>query len=83
MLTKSNFKQFVGNKIFTVVFLKKDGSLRHMTGRLGVKKYVKGTGYAKPDNIVTVFEMQKKQYRSFDVDRVKEIKCNGEILKNE
>lgn len=42
-LTVEKFKAFVGNKFFTAVFIKKDGTERTLTGRLAVRKYVKGT----------------------------------------
>ena len=50
-------------KIFNVVFTKKDGSLRHMTCRLKVKKHVKDgprkyDAKATPDNpIIGVIQM--------------------------
>jgi hypothetical protein len=65
--------------IFSVVFNKRDGSFRTMNCRRGVYKYTienpSRTKKANPENIVTVFEMSKKQYRSFDVERVKEIRA--------
>ena len=36
--------QTANNTIFSVEFIKKDGSVRNMTARLHVKKGVKGTG---------------------------------------
>ena len=38
--------QKANNTIFSVEFIKKDGSVRTMTARLHVKKGVKGTGMA-------------------------------------
>lgn len=90
-ITKKDFAELVGSKFFTVTFYKKDGTLRKMQGRLGVKKGVKGTGAPKPDNIVTVYEVNSnrdaktgkftkagfQQFRSFDVDRLVSVKVDG------
>jgi len=57
-------------KFFTVQFYKKDHSIRTLTGRCGVKKYVKGTGSKKPAYIKTVYEIHKCQYRSIDLTRL-------------
>jgi len=70
--------------IFSVHFEKKDGSERKMNCRRGVYKHLvqnpSKNKAASPDNIVTVFEMSKKQYRSFDVNRVKEIRAARKIF---
>ncbi len=42
-LTIELFKRYVGDKFFTVVFTKQDGTERTMTARLAVKRYVKNT----------------------------------------
>lgn len=42
-ITTTQFRNFVGNQVFTVEFIKKDGTKRTMNARLNVKKYVKGT----------------------------------------
>ena len=66
-------------KIFTVVFTKKDGTERTLVGRLGVTKHLKGgentvTAY---EQYLTVFDMQKQQYRNVNLDTVKSLRCNG------
>ena len=83
-----------GGKAFTVCFEKADKSMRKMTCRTGVKKYVKGApnGASKASNedIVKVWEMGRdskghfisngaKGYRSFRVDRVKSLKVGGKM----
>lgn len=67
-------------KIFSVDFIKKDGTLRKMRARTGVKKYLKGGKQAyNPTEygLVNVFDMDAKDYRSIRVDNVVRIKVNG------
>jgi hypothetical protein len=71
-------------KIFTVKFEKADGSMRTMNCRIGVGKYVKGTG--KPHNnpeTITVYDLQAKDYRSFNINRVQWAKIAGVMYYNE
>jgi WYL_2, Sm-like SH3 beta-barrel fold len=68
-------------RVFSAFFIKKDGSTRHMTARLGVKKYVKGVGldydpYSK--GLLPVFDMQKKEYRMINVNTIIETCVDGE-----
>jgi hypothetical protein len=73
-------KELVGNKIFSVVFIKKDGSEREMVCRLGVKKHLAG-GEKKYDtdalNYLTVYDMQAEGYRIINVNTLKRIKLDG------
>jgi hypothetical protein len=73
-------RELVGSKIFSVEFTKKDGSLRKMTCRLGVKKYLKGgeLGYdAEALNYLTVFDLQSEEYRTINVNTLKSITFEG------
>lgn len=69
--------------VFSVKFIKKDGTLRHMNCRLGVKKHWKtedGSGgkYRPLDyNLVCVFDMVKAAYRSINIDTLREITAQG------
>lgn len=76
-MNKQQFKQLVGGKFFTVEFIKKDGTVRSLNGRLGVTKGVKGTGHAMPDNIQAVKEVNRNQWRSFNLDTVIRVKTKG------
>lgn len=73
-------KELVGSKIFSVTFTKKDGTLREMTCRVGVKKHLKG-GELKynPEelNYLTVFDMQAQDYRTININTLKKIKVDG------
>lgn len=80
-------KTFVGkNKIFTATFVKKDGTTRVMNCQLGVKKHLKG-GEQKfnpiEKNLLTVFDMQKGEYRMINVSTLITLKANGEVIQFE
>lgn len=73
--------QTVGSRgrIFGVTFTKADGSTRKMTARLGVTKYLKGTGTrisTKPENLV-VFDMSIREYRTVPLNSVFEIRSKA------
>ena len=79
------FRKFVGNegKLFSVTFKKKDGSLRKMTARLGVRKYLTGGGSkfdAEPRGMVRVFSMRDKGYRTVTPAKITRIKAYGRVL---
>ncbi len=40
-MTKQELQDMVGGRFFHVTFVKKDGTVRQMNARLGVKKYLK------------------------------------------
>ncbi len=78
-----NLKNLVSDGgIFSVEFIKRtDGSLRKMVCRLGVKKHLKGGTKAydtKKQNLLTVFDMEKKGYRSIPVEAVRSLSVNGQ-----
>ena len=84
-----NFKQTLSeiqtanNTIFSVEFIKKDGSVRNMTARLHVKKGVKGTGMAYnpiEKGLLPVWDMQKKGFRMFNLKTVTKLQIKGEEL---
>ena len=60
-------------KFFSVSFIKKDGSERRMTARLGVKKDVKGVGLKfnpSERNLIVVFDIHKKSYRMINLSTI-------------
>jgi hypothetical protein len=66
-----------GNKIFSVTFIKKDGSTRRMVARLGVRKGVKGVGMSfspSEKNMMVVFDMHKRAFRMVNLETIVEIK---------
>lgn len=77
------FLELIGNgRFFTCAFVKKDGSKRILNGRSGVKRYVKGVGmsYVPADKgLATVFDTQKREYRSIKTDSVEYLIANGRV----
>jgi hypothetical protein len=78
-----NLKQLVGNKIFTVEFVKKDGSIRVMNCMIGVKKHLQG-GELKHNpeslNHLIVYDMQSKGYRTININTLLKVKFEGKEL---
>jgi hypothetical protein len=68
-------------KFFTVKFIKKDGTLRKMTCRTGVSKFVTGKGLAfepKEKGLKVVWSTDAEGYRMINLAQVTEITFNGE-----
>jgi hypothetical protein len=86
-MTVREFRMMVGEtKIFSVDFIKKDGSLRTMIARLGVRKHLQGGTLkynAEERSLLPVFDMEKQAYRMVNVSTIKEIRHEGEIIKLE
>lgn len=58
-------------KIFSVEFIKKDGSVRLMNCRLGVTKHLKGgSSTLNPEKFITVYDLQSEGYRAVNVDTI-------------
>ena len=75
--------QKANNTIFSVEFIKKDGSVRTMTARLHVKKGVKGTGMAYnpiEKGLIPVWDMQKNGFRMINLKTVTKLQIKGEEL---
>lgn len=70
-------------QIFSVQFVKKDGSIRDMTARLGVKKYLKGVGlnFNPSDyNLIVAFDMVKKEHRMINIGTLRLLKVDGKTF---
>lgn len=68
-------------RIFFVEFKKKDGTIRRMTARKGVSKGVTGKGMNyRPlgKGYVTVFDMDKGEFRLVNLNTVQKFSVNGE-----
>ena len=70
-------------QFFTVVFKKKDKSIRTMNARKGVTKYLRGGDNKMPRNIRTVWDRPNMAYRSLDVNRLIEVRHGGKVYKND
>ena len=82
-MTTQEIREIVGSKIFSATFTKKNGELRKMLCRLGVKKHLKG-GVKSYDteamNHLTVYSLDSKDYRTINLDALELIKC-GKVWK--
>lgn len=70
-------------KVFSVRFIKADGSIREMKCRTGVTKHLKGgtsTISHKPE-LYGVYDMEKQAYRCFNLNKVLEVKCGSVAYK--
>ena len=71
-----------GGKFMTIVFVKKDGSLRKMNGRIGVKRYLKGGVNKNPqlhNTQIVMWDTTAKGYRTINMDTVTEIHAKGVV----
>ena len=75
-LLKSMIKNTNG-KFFTCFFVKKDGTLRKMTARVGVKKGLANNGFVREekDHLICVYDITAKGYRMINLDTLKSFKC--------
>lgn len=70
--------------IFAVTFVKKDGSIREMNCRLGVKKHLKGGVQAfEPAEygLLTVFDLKKNEYRMINLSTLYRVTVDGQTFK--
>ena len=78
-----NWIDLLGNNIFTVQFIKLNGDLKTITGRLNVHKYTKsGISTAKVDDEnLCVFDMQKLKHRNVNINRVVTLSCHSVVFR--
>lgn len=81
-MTKTEIKKMVGNQFFSAVFVKKNGEVRSMLCRLGVKKYLKGGEKRYDyDDLMTVYDVKKKGYRTINLNTLMQVKAMGKVVK--
>jgi hypothetical protein len=72
----------VQGKIFSVSFIKKDGTERTMVCRLGVQKHLTGgKNVNDPSQHLTVFDMHKKAYRNVALGTIYRLRCKDVFIK--
>ena len=72
----------VQGKIFSVSFIKKDGTERTMVCRLGVQKHLTGgKNVNDPSQHLTVFDMHKKAYRNVALGTIYQLRCKDVFIK--
>ena len=85
---KNKIIELVGNRVFKVAFVKKDGSLREMTCRLDVTSHCgDGEQTADKNRYLVVFDMntartvgkqqRKNCYRNVNVETIQYVKVGG------
>lgn len=70
-------------KFITVLFVKKDGTIRTLNGRIGVTKHLKG-GISTVDysKYLVVYDTINAGYRSINRDAIVSVTCEGLTIKN-
>jgi hypothetical protein len=72
----------IGGKFFTIEFVKANGHVRVLNGRLGVTKHLKG-GFAKgKENYIIVYDVKAKGYRSVNKNTILRVSCGGVLVYN-
>ena len=72
----------VGQKIFKAKFVKKNGEVREMNCKLGVKKHLKhGINVNNRDRYLTVYDMKSEGYRNINLNTILEIRCGNKLIK--
>lgn len=69
-------------KIFSCIFIKKNGATRKMVCRLGVKKHLKGgtLNYTPAEyNLLSVYDMEQEGYRMINFNTIVAIKVSGKV----
>lgn len=65
-------------RFVTVDFIKKDGTQRTLTGKLGVKKYLKGgVSTLDPNQYITIFDVRKMAYRAVNRGTIMRVVRDG------
>ena len=73
MIVENLLRETSNKRIFAVTFVKNDGSIRKMNAMRGVMKGVKGVGLKfdpSEKNLLTVYDMQKKDFRFVNLNDV-------------
>ena len=70
-------------KFFGVELTKKDGNERTRNCKKLVKKAIKGSRKQHPYNIIPVYSNNDRSYRSFDINRLIELRINNVVYRIE
>jgi hypothetical protein len=70
-------------KFITVNFIKKDGTVRNLNGRIGVTKHLKGgVSTVNTDKYLVVYDTVAQGYRSVNKDTIVSVTCEGLTINN-
>jgi hypothetical protein len=79
----SNFIAESKGKFITINFIKKDGTVRKLNGRIGVTKYLKnGTATVDLDKYLIVYDTLNAGYRSVNKDTIVSVTIEGLTIHN-
>ena len=68
-------------KFINVKFVKKNGEIREMNCKLGVKKHLKGgISVNNRDRYLTVYDMKSSGYRNINLNTILEITCGKKMI---
>lgn len=74
-----SLKSGKSGKIFSVIFIKKDGSRRKLTGRFGVKSYLhNGKATVQENKYFIIFDLKIKEYRAVNKETIQSLCAFGE-----
>jgi hypothetical protein len=79
----NNILGLLGNKFFTITFVKKDLSIRTINGRLKVTKYLKGGNCTlDKEKFLIVYSLKDKGYRAINKEAILAIKMDNMVIFN-
>jgi hypothetical protein len=79
----SKFIAKSNGKFITITFIKKNGAVRKLNGRIGVTKYLKGgVSTINPDLYMVVYDTAAKGYRCISKDAIVSVTCEGLTVTN-
>lgn len=77
----------IRDEFFSVTFIKRTtGELRHLNGRKGVTRHLKGGSAAydfESKGLVSVYDVEKEGYRAIPIENVLEIRASGAVYEVE
>lgn len=80
MKTLASIIEASNGKFVSVDFIKKDGSMRTLVGRLGVVKHLKGGECTVDrDKYIIIYDVVNGGYRSINRDTIKRVTVDGII----
>lgn len=83
MLNISDFVAKSNGKFITVEFIKKDGSVRKLNGRIGVTKHLKGgQSTIDPTKYIVIYDNVATGYRCINRNTILSVTCNGLTIRN-
>lgn len=81
---RSIIKELAGGTIFGCTFTKKNGEVRDMTCRLGVKKHLRGGELPfcpVEKGLLPVYDLQKEGYRMINLNTITELRIGGNVYR--